>query len=42
MAIKIKNRDLIYEYMIDTPHPDTEDWDADILDDPAPPYVLQE
>ncbi len=42
MAIMIENKDWIDEYEIETPHTEAEDWDADILNDPNHPFVLEE
>ncbi len=42
MAIMIENRQWIDDYEIDSPHCESEDWDQEILDDPNPPFFLEE
>ncbi|MCP3950832.1 MAG: hypothetical protein GY697_01220 [Desulfobacterales bacterium] len=38
----IESRDWIDIYEIDSPLCESEDWDQDILDDPNPPFFLEE
>ncbi len=38
----IENRDWIDEYEIKALHTEAHDWDADIVNDPNPPFFLEE